>query len=894
MSDRLILCATARLAQTLRGAAPAGAAVWQTPPALTVAQWLAALADEALLSGSASLPQTLDPFAELLLWEKVIADSLPEASSPLFDIQGMAASAAEAHALVRIWQLPLPRAASAEETRLFLGWQTEFLKRCRAGQIIDLAGQQLLLVELIECGRLQLPGEIHFAGFDRETPFEARLKQALRDRGCTVHDDPPPQRGAAPPRAMRYPDQAAECAAIAAWAQSRLAGNPQARLGIVAPDLAAVRDTLASTLDDLLHPALIRPAAAEAARTYNMSLGRPLGEQPLIRIALELIALAGGGKVEQSRLGTLLRAPGWSAAESEADGRARLDAAMRKELAYFTRLPGVLRLAERLGAGGNPLCPQTTGHLAALLEACTAAGGRRRPLSQWAGIFREWLRAAGWPGERSLSSHEYQARRAFLALLDSLGSLDGVLGPLTPGEAARRLAQLCRQRIFQPETRGRPAIQVLGVLESAGLEFDALWVMCMSDDVWPPAPRPNPLLPAELLRQAGAAHASAEVELDFATRVHARLLQAAPAVTFSYPASAGSRLLRPSPLLAGIALADGEAVPAATLAQRLAAGAADACVSLADAVAPAVADGEKVAGGTWLLRAQAICPAWGYFRYRLHCEAMEEPVEGLDPRARGTLVHGALEAFWRATGDSRTLAAMDERQLAAAIAAAVQTALAAFEEASRATLPARFRQLEGARLESLLATWLTFERQRGAPFTVVACEQEALIDIEQIRVRMFVDRIDRLDDGRRVIIDYKTGAAIDTKNWASERLTEPQLPIYAALASAAPVAAVVFAKVLADKPAFAGIAEEAELLPGIAGVGDDKQKLFDPALFPDWPSVVGHWQERLHAVAREVREGVAGVVVSDEKLLAWCEVAPLLRLAERRRQLERASTGGRP
>jgi len=894
LTDRLILCATARLAQTLRGAAPAGAAVWQTAPALTVGQWLAALVDEALLCGTATLPQALDPFAELLLWEKVIADSLPESSSPLFDLQGMAASAAEAHALARIWQLPLPRAASAEETRFFLGWQGEFLKRCRAGQVIDLAGQQLLLVELIECGRLQLPGEIHFAGFDRETPFEARLKRALRDRGCKVHDDPPPQRAATPPRTMRYPDQAAECAAIAAWAQGELAGNPQARLGIVAPDLAAVRDALASTLDDLLHPALIRPAAAEAARAYNMSLGRPLGEQPLIRIALELIALAAGGKVEQSRLGTLLRAPGWSAAESEADGRARLDAAMRKELPYFTRLPAVLRLAERLGARGTPLCPQTTGHLAALLAACGTAGARRRMLSQWAGIFREWLQAAGWPGERSLSSHEYQARRAFLTLLDSLCGLDGVLGPLAQGEAARRLAQLCRQRIFQPETRGRPAIQVLGVLESAGLEFDALWVMGMSDDVWPPAPRPNPLLPAELLRQAGAAHASAEVELDFATRVHARLLQAAPVVTFSCPASAGSRLLRPSPLLAGIPLTEGEASAAVTLAQRLAASAPDACVTLADAQAPAVADGERVAGGTWLLRAQAICPAWGYFRYRLHCEAMEEPVEGLDPRARGTLVHGALEAFWRATNDSRTLAAMTAPQLAAAIAAAVQAALAGFEDERRTALPARFRQLEGARLESLLATWLAFEQQRGAPFTVVACEQEALIEIEQIRVRMFVDRIDQLDDGRRIIIDYKTGAAIDTRNWASERLTEPQLPIYAALASPEPVAAVVFAKVLADKPAFAGVAGEAELLPGIAGVGDDRQKLFDPALFPDWPSVVSHWQDRLQAVAREVREGVAGVVVGDEKLLAWCEVTPLLRLAERRRQLERAGSGGAP
>jgi len=36
----------------------------------------------------------------------------------------------------------------------------------------------------------------------------------------------------------------------------------------------------------------------------------------------------------------------------------------------------------------------------------------------------------------------------------------------------------------------------------------------MNDDLWPPPPRPNPLLPAELLRAAGAAHASVEVELE--------------------------------------------------------------------------------------------------------------------------------------------------------------------------------------------------------------------------------------------------------------------------------------------------------------------------------------------------------------------------------------------
>jgi exodeoxyribonuclease-5 len=147
-------------------------------------------------------------------------------------------------------------------------------------------------------------------------------------------------------------------------------------------------------------------------------------------------------------------------------------------------------------------------------------------------VFRNCLKAVGWPGDRPLSSHEFQARRAFGEVLDGLGRLDGLLGPLGFAEAVRRLSQLCRQRLFQPETRGKPAIQVLGVLESAGLSFDALWVMGMNDDLWPPPPRPNPLLPAEVLRAAGASHASADVELDFARRVHVRLSQSAPEVTF--------------------------------------------------------------------------------------------------------------------------------------------------------------------------------------------------------------------------------------------------------------------------------------------------------------------------------------------------------------------------
>jgi probable DNA repair protein len=895
VNDRLILCATTRLAQTLRRAAPPGATVWQTPAALTLGQWLGSLADEALLSGSADLPTALDPFAERLLWEKIITASLSE-TEPLFDIPGMAASAAEAHALSRIWNIHPAAAQMADEARLFAGWQGEFDKLCRAGGWCDTASLQQRLIELIVAGHFALPASVSFAGFDRFTPLEQALAAALAGRGVAIENSPEKavDRSTAETSAnssarqvMSCADLAAECAAIAAWAREQLTANPDFRLGIVAPDLASVRDRLEFMLDDALHPALIRPDAAEIPRCFNFSLGRALADLPLIHVALDLLALGSGrAKVEQSRLSALLLGTGWGAAESEAAGRARLDAALRRDLPYFTSLPALLRLAGRISERETPPCPQTVAALVAFGEALAGTPRSLRP-GEWSSVFRKALKAAGWPGERELSSHEYQARRAFGEVLDGFGRLDALLGSLAPGEAVRRLAQLCRQRIFQPETRGRPAIQVLGVLESAGLEFDALWVMGMNDDQWPPPQRPNPLLPAELLRAAGAPHASAEVELDFAQRVHARLLQAAPAVTFSWAQADGNRLLRPSPLIAGIPAAAAAPPAITTLARQLAGESATALALVDDAMAPPVADGEKVSGGSWLLRAQAICPAWAYYQFRLGCKALDEAVEGLDPATRGTLVHTALEALWTALRSSAALAALGTTARREAIAAAVAAALQTFESERRVTLPARFRQLEAARLARLLEVWLQVEAKRGQPFEVIACEQPAEVDIEEIRVHMVVDRIDRLADGRQVIIDYKTGAAIDTKNWAAQRISEPQLPIYAALVNDE-VAAVVFAKVLLDKPAFAGIADERDILPGVSGIGDDKQKTFDPAEFPDWTAVITHWRERLHAVAREVKQGTAGVMFADAAALQYCEVLPLLRLPERRRLLAQA------
>lgn len=878
----LLLCATSRLAQTRRDALPVAGRVWRSCQALTIGQWLGELADAALVEGE-RLPQALDSDAERLLWEQVIADSLAADGgelAPLFDPRGLAASAMEAHALCRVWGLAA--GGQAEENRWFAQWQQAFLQRCHQADWVDVGGLQAQLVDAIAVGRFALPARVVFIGFDRLTPFERRLQAVLVARGCQV-DVEASMAVDRPERAVfRCADSLAECHAVVDWVRRTLAAQPAARLGIVAPDLAAVRDRLAALLDDALHPGALRPDATELPRCFNFSLGQPLADQALVDAALALLALGNGrAKLEQSRLSALLLAGGWQGGVSEADARASLDAELRRSLPYFTRVGALLGLGQRLSEQGRLACPATLAALAAGIEVLAAAPRSQRP-GQWGVCFKQALTAFGWPGERPLSSTEFQARRALIEVLDGLGRLDGVLGPLHQAAALARLRELCRQRLFQPETRGQPSVQVLGVLESAGLTFDALWVMGMNDDRWPAAPRPNPLLSVEAQRAAGSAHASADVELDFARRVHARLLDSAPTVHFSYTQADGNRVLRASPLLADLPPAVDRAVRLKTLADTLAT--AGGLVAVNDAQAPPLADGERVSGGSWLLRAQALCPAWAFYQFRLGAQAMDAPVEGLDPAARGTLVHGALEAFWRSVGDSRQLQGLGEAGRAARLADAIEAALAGFEAEMRSPLPPRFRALEGARLKRLLTRWLALEIDRAQPFTVIACEQAAEVDIEGIRVRMVVDRIDRLDDGRELIIDYKTGARIDTRNWASDRITEPQLPIYAALVNEA-VAAVVFAKVLPDAPAFSGVAAEGGLLPGVYGLGESKQKIFAAELFPDWPAVIAFWQARLHAIAQEVRDGVAGVSFADASDLNYCEVLPLLRLPERQRLL---------
>lgn len=877
----VVLCATHRLARNLRLAhdrnqAARGLVRWQPLAAHTAFQWLESLLEDALLRGelaATAAPATvLSVVQERLLWERIVEADGDGAEAAFFDRAGLAAAAADANALIEVWGLR-PGGDFGEETRRFLRWRGEFRRRCEREGWIEAARAVAWQIEAIAGGAGRLPPRVLFAGFDRYTPQELRVAAVLRARGCEVGELELGAASAAAAASVAVADRVAECRAAVAWAAGRLAVDPAARLGIVVPDLAALRAQLAALLDEAL-------PAASAARRYNFSLGLALSRQPLVDAALRLLRLAAGAsQVEQEAVGELLRGGYWSAEESEADRRARIEAELREALPPLFSFDRLLRYLRR----HEEMAPRLLADLTALRERAAAANGRRLP-SQWAAVLAELLVAAGWPGERGLDSHEFQARAAFDEVATGLAQFDGVLGRVGFGEAVSRLGRLCRERVFQPETEGDPPLQVVGPLEAAGMSFDALWVMGMNDDAWPAPPNPNPLLPAEWQRRAGTPGASSEVEAAFARSIHRRLLHSAPSAIFSWAQAEGDRPRRPSPLIAGLPPVAAP-TPLPTLAERL-------CGTLPlerrrDDRAPPVAAAERVGGGSGLLKAQAICPAWAYYRYRLGARALGEPAEGLDALARGSLVHAVLEAFWKERS-SAELADMVIAAREAAVAAAVASALARFDAERDEPLPPRVAALERERLQALTLAWLDMEEARQAPFRVVACEEKHEPTIAGLTIRLTVDRIDALEDGSRVVLDYKTGRVTDWSSWAADRIVEPQLPLYAAfIAGEDGVAAVVFARVRSGDEGFAGIAAAGELLPEVPGLNDkDGRRRFDETAFPDWPSVVAHWRAAIEAVAAEVRDGVAAVSFSDEKLLAHCEVRPLLRLAERRSQMD--------
>ena len=852
----------------------AGASAWETPDILPWPAWLQRHWEICSFNRAGKL--LLEPVQELALWQQIISRS--RYADRLLQPSTVARRAAEAWSLVRQYQLALfpSDVFVGEDAFAFKTWAGEFENECGGRGWLDNASLPDALMQYINERAGAFEQNIALLGFEALTPQQAALFQALAAAGAVIHTVPAAERNASLD-IRGCADAGAEITAAAIWARDCLENNPEASIGVVVPNLNALRGKILSRFEDVLFPGALVNAKETGKRPFSLSLGRPLSAYPLIDVIFALLAL-GDEPVALTDLSVLLRTPFIPGAEEEKLQRAVLDSKLRSHGETGLDLKTVFYIA-----GVSMAQAERPAQFLQLLKQAQAfrenLPGKQTP-GQWAKHFSELLKICGWPGGRRPDSNEYQCIQTWQKALARFASLQMVTPVMGYTTAASQLNRIAGELHFQPESEETP-IQILGMEGSAGMGFEYLWIMGLHEENWPPPAQPNPFIPVALQKRFQLPGASADAALAQAQRLLTGLVNSATRVVLSFPQNENERLLRPSPLLKGLAkitdVSDKRETPD-YLEQIFSSRELE---SFTDEKAPPLNAGEVSSGGAALFRDHAACHFRAFARHRLHAETLDQADIGLDARERGSLLHRVMQELWLKLASLENLLSQDDKQLEAIIAAVVDETLKVQQRKHPRVFTERFTLLEVARLKCILRDWLRIERER-APFTVLATEQAQTITFAGLQIQTRVDRIDELEDGGRIIIDYKTGDA-GVKEWAGRRPDDPQLPLYA-VAHDKDIAALAFARLKrGDGFGYEGLAGREGLLPGVQAFPETrfaKQLADSDNPHPGWADLLADWETTLKELATGFREGDARVNPRDANACLYCDQHTLCRIHE--------------
>ncbi|MBI5344875.1 MAG: PD-(D/E)XK nuclease family protein [Deltaproteobacteria bacterium] len=880
----LILTVNKRLSRHLllrydRAMIEAGLLAWETPLIMPIGSWA-----ESLIGMERDGPPLLSPAGERALWRKAVSEDLPSTGGDILMRDGVAETSLEAYALINDYVVTLPDDIYLTKEALYLKrWISSYRDGLKRLGCMDRASWSGRVIMLIKEGALPLPERIILAGFDAFTPKEWMLINAVKRRGVEVKFWPgePYDEGTdaafkeagmkkGPIDIRAFSDEREEVIQAARWARSVI--RPGVTAGFIVPELGRYRDMIEEEFSSELDPVSAFPWERKE-EVYNISLGRPLYDEPLVRSALDILSIT-NGQHDTGTLSSVLLSPSISSDEGEYLSLARLDALLKDENILKA---GLSDIKARI-SGGNF---KGLSSLALRLDVWIkdlAGNKRKRPPGWWARDFNALLNALGWgaPGG-GLDAAEYQALDAWRGLLDAFSGLDDVVGGINRDSAVSHLKTLAKEQIHQSEAP-ESAIQVLGPLEAAGLYFDHIWIMGAHEDSLPSPPAPNPFIPVYIQKKYDLPHSSHERELEFSKRLLTRLFNGSLHLTASCPLKSDERERRPTRLLLPFGAVSMR--PVRTMTARLKDAIAEqAALHLEDAPPdedmPVTAKEMKlIKGGASILKEQSACPFRAFALFRLRAKGISEPELGLKPEEKGAVVHAALRDFWETVkGSARLKGIIEDNGLKGYIKASVDAALKTIKRRQ----PAAYIELERGRIERLLDEWLRLEAERGG-FSVSETEARRDISVGGLDISVRIDRIDEIKGGGRLILDYKTGKG-DRNDWLGGRPKEPQLLLYGLSGD---FDAIAFASVNIKGVRFSGISKDPETLPGIQAFSKDRWRQNMEGV-DSWEDLRKRWEDTLLSLAEGFMNGETRVdpnpnLKGNDQPCVYCDLTPLCRI----------------
>lgn len=818
----------------------AGARVWNTPDVLPWSAWLARGLDEARARGGA-IPRRLAGAEEWWLWRGAVRSACSDDLGVLWP-DGLVDTVRRSVQLLEDFGLTV-RDSATPESAVLLRAQSRFARDCE--QLQALSGSSWRACS----DHIELSVPTRLIGFTEIGPARRAWLERL---GVQLQATPGHRESASRVEIRTLEDPEREALVAAEWCAQRLQDNPGARLLLVLPALGEQRHRWLRALTQRLEP--LSSASGDSA--IAIEGGQPLAEFALVQLALQLLALA-IGDADFTTLSAVLRSPYLPAASREA--RLRIDVWLREHNIDITaaRLRGLIDPVAR--ALGSPAADTLRGLIALQLPAQAAT-------ADWAQRFAQSLQQAGWPGA-PLSSAEQQVRMRFDELLGEFASIARAPALLTPDAALATLQQLCDATAFEPASNDVP-VTVTRSLSDPIARYDGIWVAGLTADAWPQRLRPDPLIPWHLQQSFQMPAVDATEPLRRAEHSLGCWRAATDRLVLSYARSEADLPLDPSPLLLEIMQRQGSGASVAAAEpfelEAWLAARAPRLEALEDAAGSPWPPGQTLRGGAQLLELQALCPFRAFAYLRLQARPLPEPVPGIDPSVRGRILHRALELFWSEIGDAATLRKR-RSELAALARACIERALLEAQQREPGGIDARLWPREASRDARLFDLLLDWELTRE-PFAVEAVERAQEFTIGGAALRLRLDRVDRLPDGRAIVFDYKTGAD-QPFDALADRLRQPQLPAYA-IATGERTAAVAALYLTRQRLKLRGIADSPGRLGELRPLRDGE---------PDWPSLLQRWRAQLTELVQEFLHGHAAVAPL-AKACDYCHLRTLCRI----------------
>jgi ATP-dependent helicase/nuclease subunit B len=849
-SDATLLVPTAQRQAAVRAAWSAqqrasGRKWWNTPRVHTFPQFAQKRLADAW--AAANLPdRLLSPGAEwALLREFRREQGSAEARALLNSIRTL-----------RDWQVPKSRAAlgGSPEGDLLLEAVAELESQSHK------LGRKPLRDWLDELA--PAPGGLFASGLAEMPPAQ---RAALQRLGARAVDN------VAPPAAVAMAtarDDEHELELIGAWCRAKLEQDPHQHLLIVDARLRQRRRQYERLLSQTLSPSEWVSGTARAFSTiFAIEGGQPLTDFPLVTHGLLTLRLL-SSSLRFDEVVLWLQMPFLDGDDLFAG--AAIEAALRDghKLEFSAaQLAGFLE--------GSQVEP-ARGLAAKLRQASELVDETKRAAPDWAQRMLAALRVMGWPGSRTLRSDELQTTTRVYALLDEYAELGAWLPRASAADAVSILGELARDRSFDPASVEAP-VTLTDSHDDPIVRYDGIWVAGVDAAQWPPAPRPDVFIPLRLQVAAGIPAASAAGQTQRARRSLAAWRAATSGLVCSWAELDGDAQRTHSPLLSRLPdLAEYavEGAAAAPLASRLRAPQLEA---IQDVQGVPVDINFIVRGGVKPLALQAECGFHAYGEMRLGAERLEDPSPGLDPRARGMLLHKALELVWdKFDPNFLTVADFDPKLVMPAIADSVRAAVA---HVFKGRVPPELRlavEREEIRLERLIVALFRVESKRTTTFHIESRESSREVVIAGGTFQVRIDRIDSLQGGGYAILDYKAGDPGPLR-WEPERMRNPQLLAYLLAEEGRNVQALANISLTRGRAKFIGKASRAHLLPGVSGFSPGKvpAEQIDAA----WQDDIQRWTQALRDIAARYLAGKAPVQPAPD-VCRHCHLTVLCRRVE--------------